>query len=124
MSSLRPGDAGAASRRAGAAVIGAILLIVALAAAVSVDVVKAGQGVKGDEATYVAMALSLAYDHDLTYERRDLDPHADRARLPVEQLARRIDADGDVMAHAGGIGVDRRARADAAVRVATALHRA
>src|ERR1700704_4266878 len=52
---------------------GAVLLVVALAAAVSVDVVKTGFGLKGDEATYVSMALSLAYDHDLTYERRDLD---------------------------------------------------
>ena len=52
---------------------GAVLLIVALAAALSVDVVKTGYGVKGDEATYVSMALSLAYDHDLTYERTDLD---------------------------------------------------
>src|SRR5471030_216538 len=52
---------------------GAVLLIVALAAALSVDVVKTGFGLKGDEATYVSMALSLAYDHDLTYERRDLD---------------------------------------------------
>ena len=50
-----------------------MLLVVALAAALSVDVVKTGFGVKGDEATYVSMALSLAYDHDLTYERRDLD---------------------------------------------------
>ena len=39
----------------------------------SVDVVKTGYGVKSDEATYVAMALSLAYDHDLSYERRDLE---------------------------------------------------
>ena len=45
----------------------------ALAAALSVDVVKTGFGIKGDEATYVSMALSLAYDHDLTYQRRDLD---------------------------------------------------
>jgi hypothetical protein len=52
---------------------GAVLLIVALAAALSVDVVKTGYGLKGDEATYVSMALSLAYDHDLTYQRRDLD---------------------------------------------------
>jgi hypothetical protein len=52
---------------------GAILLIVSLAAAVSVDVVRAGYKVKGDEATYVAMALSAAYDRDLTYERRDLE---------------------------------------------------
>jgi hypothetical protein len=86
MSSLRPGDAGAASGRAGAAVIGAILLIVALAAAVSVDVVKAGQGVKGDEATYVAMALSLAYDHDLTYERRDLERYVGLYRWGPEGI--------------------------------------
>src|SRR5471030_2739771 len=52
---------------------GAVLLIVALAAALSVYVVKTGFGIKGDEATYVSMALSLAYDHDLTYQRRDLD---------------------------------------------------
>src|SRR3954466_5601921 len=52
---------------------GAVLLVVALAAALSVDVVKTGFGIKGDEATYVSMALSLAYDHDLTYERRPLD---------------------------------------------------
>src|SRR3982751_6584130 len=52
---------------------GAVLLVVALAAALSVDVVKTGFGIKGDEATYVSMALSLAYDHDLTYQRRDLD---------------------------------------------------
>jgi len=52
---------------------GAVLLVVALAAALSVDVVKTGFGLKGDEATYVSMTLSLAYDHDLTYERRDLD---------------------------------------------------
>ncbi len=57
--------------RAGAAA--AILLFIVLAAAVSVDVVKNGYGVKSDEATYVMMALSLAYDHDLSYERRDLE---------------------------------------------------
>jgi hypothetical protein len=51
----------------------AILLIVALAAAVSVDVVKTGFGNKGDEATYVSMALSAAFDHDLMYQRRDLE---------------------------------------------------
>ena len=33
-------------------IVAAILLIVALAAALSVDVVKAGQGVKSDEATH------------------------------------------------------------------------
>jgi hypothetical protein len=57
----------------GAALVFAILLIISLAAAVSVDVVRAGQGIKGDEATYVGMALSLAYDGDLTYRRNDLE---------------------------------------------------
>jgi hypothetical protein len=56
-----------------AAVAGAILLVVALAAALSIDVVKTGFGIKGDEATYVSMGLSAAYDRDLTYERRDLE---------------------------------------------------
>src|SRR5579872_5277184 len=62
----------AAPVRAGA-LTAAVLLIVTLAAAMSVDVVKTGYGVKSDEATYVAMALSLAYDHDLSYERKDLE---------------------------------------------------
>src|SRR5579864_5301567 len=56
-----------------ARVVAAILLTVALAAAISVDVVKTGYGVKGDEATYVSMALSLAYDHDLLYQQRDVE---------------------------------------------------
>jgi hypothetical protein len=53
--------------------VAVVLLLVALAAAISVDVVRTGFGIKGDEATYVAMALSLAYDGDLSYERRDLE---------------------------------------------------
>ena len=63
----------APARARGGALVAAVLLIVLLAAAMSVDVVKTGYGVKSDEATYVAMALSLAYDHDLSYERRDLE---------------------------------------------------
>src|SRR5262249_52900820 len=55
------------------AAVGGILLIVCLAAAVSVDVVKNGFGIKADEATYVSTGLSLAFDGDLTYERRDLE---------------------------------------------------
>jgi len=58
--------------RAGA-ITAALLLIIALAAALSFDVVKTVYGIKGDESTYVAMTLSLAYDHDLSYERRDLE---------------------------------------------------
>jgi hypothetical protein len=71
--SLTSNVASAAPARTGAVVVGAVLLIVGLAAALSVDVVKTGQGIKSDEATYVAMALSVAYDHDLAYERRDLE---------------------------------------------------
>jgi hypothetical protein len=62
---------GRVSSRA-AAVIAGILLIVSLAAAISVDVVKTGFGIKGDEATYVSSGLSAAFDGDLTYERSDL----------------------------------------------------
>ena len=57
----------------GAAIAAAMLLAVALAAAISVDVVKNGFGVKSDEATYVSMALSLAFDRNISYERRDLE---------------------------------------------------
>src|SRR5881394_3261716 len=57
----------------GAALAGAVALILMLSAAISVDVVRAGYKIKGDEATYVAMTLSLAYDRDLKYERRDLE---------------------------------------------------
>ena len=53
--------------------VGVILLVVGLAAALSVDVVKTGFGIKGDEATYVASGLSAAFDGDLTYERKDLE---------------------------------------------------
>src|ERR1700746_36742 len=56
-----------------ARVVAAVLLTVALAAAISVDVVKAAYGVKGDEATYVSMTLSLAFDHDLVYQQRDVE---------------------------------------------------
>jgi hypothetical protein len=59
------------SREAAAA--GGVLLVVCLAAAISVDVVKTGFGLKGDEATYVSIGLSAAFDRDLTYERRDLE---------------------------------------------------
>src|SRR5690349_17979713 len=62
------------TRRSAAPLLaGVVLVATALAAALSVDVVKTGYGVKGDEATYVAMALSAAYDGDLAYQRGDLD---------------------------------------------------
>ena len=50
-----------------------VILILGGWASLSVDPVRVGYGIKGDEATYVAMALSAAYDRDLTYERRDLE---------------------------------------------------
>jgi hypothetical protein len=56
-----------------ATIVGSVLLLVLLAAAVSIDVVRAGYKTKSDESTYVAMTFSLAYDRDLTYERRDLE---------------------------------------------------
>ena len=57
----------------GAALAGVVFLVVMLAAAISIDIVRAAYKVKSDEATYVAMTLSLAYDGDLSYERRDLE---------------------------------------------------
>ena len=53
--------------------VAAILAIVLLAFAVSVDFPKAnGGGFKGDESTYYVLAHSLARDFDFQYERRDL----------------------------------------------------
>ena len=49
-----------------------VVLVVGAYAALSIDVVRTGFGIKGDEATYVAMALSAAYDGDLAFEARDL----------------------------------------------------
>ena len=48
------------------------LLAAGAAVALSIDVVDSTGGVKGDEATYVAMALSIAHDGDLEYDRQDL----------------------------------------------------
>src|SRR5439155_9639883 len=75
MFSVKPDTAAPPNPRLsdGVVLAGAVLLVVALAAAVSVDVVRAGYKIKSDEATYVAMTLSLAYDGDLSYERRDLE---------------------------------------------------
>ena len=41
-------------------------------AALSMDVGRTTYGVKGDEATYVAMALSIAHDRDMAYTREDI----------------------------------------------------
>lgn len=62
-----PGD------RTPGVLVAAILGIVLLTFAVSVDFPKAnGGGFKGDEATYYVLGHSLARDGDFTYERKDL----------------------------------------------------
>ena len=63
-------------RHLGPALVAFIVFFVLLALARSVDVPRSGYGVKSDEATYVAMALSVAYDGDLTYEKNDLERFA------------------------------------------------
>jgi hypothetical protein len=54
-------------------VLASFLLVLCLWAAVTVDPVGGYPPIKGDEATYVSMALSVAYDGDLAFERMDLD---------------------------------------------------
>ena len=51
-----------------------VLLVFAVLfiAALSMNVVRTTYGIKGDEATYVAMALSIAHDGDLAYTREDI----------------------------------------------------
>ena len=50
-----------------------VLMLVGCYAALSIHIPTTGYGVKGDESTYVAMALSAAYDGDLTYEAGDIE---------------------------------------------------
>ena len=57
----------------GPAVLGFVLFVIGGVSAMSVDVPRTGYGIKSDEATYVAAALSAAYDGDLTFERHDLE---------------------------------------------------
>jgi len=64
------GPAGALRRDPGLAAA-LVLLSVGSVVALSVDVPRTLRGIKGDEATYVAMALSLAHDGDLVYESED-----------------------------------------------------
>lgn len=51
-----------------------VLLVFAVLciAALSMNVARTTYGIKGDEATYVAMALSIAHDGDLAYTREDI----------------------------------------------------
>lgn len=67
-----PGRSGSGMLARPGYVAAALVLIFGSCAALSLDVVQAGFGVKGDEATYVAMTLSVAYDGDLAYEPRDV----------------------------------------------------
>src|SRR4051812_35101613 len=64
------------ARHAGPAVLWLLLTAIAAAFALTVDVPRTAYGIKSDEATYIAAALSAAYDRDLQYERRDLERFA------------------------------------------------
>jgi len=64
------------SRHLGPAVLGLVLFVIAGALALSVDVPRTSYGLKSDEATYVAAALSAAYDTDLAFDRHDLERFA------------------------------------------------
>ena len=74
--STESGGAGAATpppQRVNPGRLAALLLLLAGACgALSIDIVRTGFGLKGDEATYVAMALSAAHDGDLIYRAEDI----------------------------------------------------
>jgi hypothetical protein len=53
--------------------LAAFLFVTLLWAALTIDPPRTGMGLKGDEATYIAMTLSAAYDGDLVYQRKDLE---------------------------------------------------
>jgi hypothetical protein len=69
--------AGNRSSHRGAAAAGLVLLVVATMVAVTTDPIRIGPGIggeiKGDDAVYVAAALSAAYDGDLSFDRGDLE---------------------------------------------------
>lgn len=64
-------------RHRGAAAAGFVLFVVAAAWALTADPIHLGPGVpgeiKGDDAVYVAAALSAAFDGNLSFEQRDLE---------------------------------------------------
>jgi hypothetical protein len=68
-----------------ARIVAALLLFILLAAALSIDIVKTNPN-KSDEATYVMMALSVAYDRDLAYQRKDLDRYVGLYRFGPDGL--------------------------------------
>ena len=49
-----------------------LFFVVLVIAALSMNVVRTTHGIKGDEATYVSMAFSVAYDADLAYTHDDV----------------------------------------------------
>ena len=61
----------------GAAAAGFVLFVIGAALALTADTIHIGPGIggeiKGDDAVYVAAALSAAYDGNLSFERRDLE---------------------------------------------------
>ena len=73
---IRTSDA-APGRHRGAAAAGFVLFVVAAAWALTADAIHVGPGIageiKGDDAVYVAAALSAAFDGNLSFERRDLE---------------------------------------------------
>jgi hypothetical protein len=64
------------SRHLGPATLGFVLFVIGGVLAMAVDVPRTGYGIKSDEATYVAAALSAAYDGDLAFDRHDLERFA------------------------------------------------
>jgi hypothetical protein len=69
-------SAAAGSSHRGAALVGFVVFAILFAAARSIDVPRTAYGLKSDEATYVMMALSVAHDGNLSYERRDFERFA------------------------------------------------
>lgn len=59
-------------RRAVSRWIGAAVIAAAVGGTATIDVPQRLGGLKGDEATYIAMTLSLAHDRDLKFTRTDL----------------------------------------------------
>ncbi len=70
-------DLRASGRHSGAAAAGFVLCVIGAALALTADTIRIGPGIageiKGDDAVYVAAALSAAYDGNLSFERRDLE---------------------------------------------------
>ena len=65
------GSASGTDRNIGAIASVAVALVL-VAIALTIDIPKAVQGYKGDEATYYSLGHSLARDFDFAFERRDL----------------------------------------------------